>query len=587
MGGFQKKVKKLWRKPKLAGRKAPGTESRGNDRRSQAERVRMGPDGSERLFKVRRNSVSFIRWRDLRVSAGLPMFMSNLIYSSMNMNTQNSFRAIFGGLTILAVLAFATPTANATTLTWTGGQSNSSNVSGTANWLDGAAPANDTDYHFVFDAANLVPPGTNVPRTTAVWNRNPGFLSLTLTGNATYPAFTLSATNSLLLTFKGNVTVTSGDHILNSTITVANDATWNIGANSSLARSGGNDLLTLAADRTITKTGDGMLSLNVSNTALSGTIEVQQGVLRIRNENNTLGNATVALNGGLFEIFANNGITSTNATTSVIGESTVQLGRSTSGAGVSNTMGALQLGSSKLTVTANNLNTSGTANVIYGATTLSNNATLEVVNNGLGATTQVTLGAVGDSGGDYGLTKTGSGVLVLDSANTYTGNTTVSAGTLLINGSTAAASTVIVGAGAVIGGNGTINGDLSLANGAFVAFDPNFTLTLGGFVVGDPSFGVASLRNLSGGALDWDTIDVGTYTLITGVNLGPTYFNDTNISNFGFSNALTGLGTGGTKSAYFQNGSLQLVVIPEPTTWALLAGSLTALVIFRRRRGTN
>ena len=29
---------------------------------------------------------------------------------------------------------------------------------------------------------------------------------------------------------------------------------------------------------------------------------------------------------------------------------------------------------------------------------------------------------------------------------------------------------------------------------------------------------------------------------------------------------------------------LQIVAVPEPTTWALLAGSLTALVIFRRRR---
>lgn len=27
-----------------------------------------------------------------------------------------------------------------------------------------------------------------------------------------------------------------------------------------------------------------------------------------------------------------------------------------------------------------------------------------------------------------------------------------------------------------------------------------------------------------------------------------------------------------------------VVTIPEPTTWALLAGSLTTLVIFRRRR---
>jgi len=96
---------------------------------------------------------------------------------------------------------------------------------------------------------------------------------------------------------------------------------------------------------------------------------------------------------------------------------------------------------------------------------------------------------------------------------------------------------------------------------------------------------VGSLRNLAGGALDWDAINVGTYTLLTGPNLGPTYFNATNISNFGLSNALTNLGTGGTKSAYFQNGSLQLVVIPEPSTWALLAGSLTVLVLLRRRRG--
>jgi len=210
---------------------------------------------------------------------------------------------------------------------------------------------------------------------------------------------------------------------------------------------------------------------------------------------------------------------------------------------------------------------------------ITNNATL--VYNLVGS--QIYNNAIGGTGS---LTKSGAGSLTLGGTNTYTGATTVSVGTLLIDGSTHASSAVSVASGAIIGGNGTIGGNLTLANGALFAFDTANTLTLGGsstFAL-DSTFGVASLRNLSGAALDWDSIDVGTYTLLTGGNLVPDFFSASNITNFGLTHALTGLGTGGTKSAYFDNGSLQLVVIPEPSTWALLAGSLTALVVFRRRR---
>ena len=65
--------------------------------------------------------------------------------------------------------------ASAQTLTWIGGQSNSGNVSGTANWLGGNAQASNNDYDFVFNAANLVTPF----RTTAVVNlASVGFSSL-------------------------------------------------------------------------------------------------------------------------------------------------------------------------------------------------------------------------------------------------------------------------------------------------------------------------------------------------------------------------------------------------------------------------
>jgi autotransporter-associated beta strand protein len=67
--------------------------------------------------------------------------------------------------------------------------------------------------------------------------------------------------------------------------------------------------------------------------------------------------------------------------------------------------------------------------------------------------------------GTTGLSKTGTGTLVLSGANTYTGTTTVAAGTLLVNGSVGS---VTVNSGAIIGGNGTL-GATSLSSGSTIA----------------------------------------------------------------------------------------------------------------------
>ena len=75
----------------------------------------------------------------------------------------------------------------------------------------------------------------------------------------------------------------------------------------------------------------------------------------------------------------------------------------------------------------------------------------------------------------------GAGTLVLGGTNTYTGPTTVNAGTMLVNGSTAPASAITVASGATLGGNGTIGGSASIAaNGTLAPGASVGTLSVNG-----------------------------------------------------------------------------------------------------------
>lgn len=93
--------------------------------------------------------------------------------------------------------------------------------------------------------------------------------------------------------------------------------------------------------------------------------------------------------------------------------------------------------------------------------------------------------------GTGAVNQNGAGSTILTANNTYTGPTTVNAGELRINRSTAASSTVTANAGSTLGGNGAINGSVIVANGA--TLDPGATAgTVGLLTTGDLTLAATS-----------------------------------------------------------------------------------------------
>ena len=260
----------------------------------------------------------------------------------------------------------------------------------------------------------------------------------------------------------------------------------------------------ISGSGSFTKAGPGELTLTGSGTY--GGTAITAGTLRIG-----AGGTTGSIVGNV----ADNGTLAFDRSDSV-----------TFGGIISGTGNLVQLGAGTLILTGNSTYSGGTT-ISPGTLQLGNGGTSgsiagHVTDDGalvFNRSDSVTFG--GAISGTGGLTQVGSGTLILSGTNTYSGNTNVNAGRVLVDGSLGAGS-VNVASGATLGGTGTIGGAVTVQNGGILApGDSPGTLTTGTLTLNSGSLLNYRLGtiNVAGGGVS-DLVNVhGNLTLAGMLNV--------------------------------------------------------------------
>jgi fibronectin-binding autotransporter adhesin len=216
------------------------------------------------------------------------------------------------------------------------------------------------------------------------------------------------------------------------------------------------------------------------------------------------------------------------------------------------------LGTGALTTTGSVVDYANGVTIANAIVINSNTTQLQVT---IGTATQA--GVISELNSPRPLEKIGAGALILAAANTYTGPTTVSAGTLVVNGSIAS-SAVTVNSGATLSGTGTVGGLTINSGGTFAPSNSPGTMTVAGnlafqsgalyLVQVTPS--TASSINVTGSATLAGTVQAAfaagnyatrAYTILSAAGgLGGATFNTLTTSNLpaGFTASLSYTATG-------------------------------------------
>lgn len=498
-----------------------------------------------------------------------------------------------------------------TTRTWSGGDASSGNWTSGANWVGDEAPV-PVDAQNVANGDPLIFTGSErLENTVNFAKTDAGFGLVTFDSSAgdfvvnnANPTGRISTNGWVVEAGAGHITVNTGIFIRQSAggVFAINGSTSQMTVNGVIGGFG-----TVGA---LTKTGEGTLVLTAANTYARQT-SIRNGTVRVSHlgDIGTAGNLGTANNGSEHAIVI--GYLGDTATLEYVGEGEsnnrfIQVGTSSGDAGATGGATILANGSGALQFTRATFNeavnsSSAGRTLTLGGTNTGNNTIHGVIQNNLSSRV-------------VRVEKTGVGTWILAGANTYTGNTTIKAGTLLITGDMSAATgQVIVETAGTLGGNGivggatTVSGNLAPGNSPGVlSFNSTLTLSptatttfeIDGTTRGSQYDGIDVLNSalLTYGGdliLDFGTpLGAGTFTFDL-FSFGGSYSgNFASVTITGeYSLAMTyleGVWTAALEDSVFTftptTGDLVVEVVPEPATWMLLALSLAMVVIFSRRR---
>jgi autotransporter-associated beta strand protein len=262
---------------------------------------------------------------------------------------------------------------------------------------------------------------------------------------------------------------------------------------------------------------------------------------------------------------------------------------------------------------------------INGALNINSNtgSTLILTDAGTGGTQTYSAAVTGATTFAGSLMKSGTGTWTLDQTFNYTGSTTVSSGTLEVNGSIASSSVVSVSIGGTLGGHGSVSkisgaglvapGDPQILTATQVDPSGGLDFAFSFTQTGSPTYSNASasgndVLHLTSStpfvfaltAANTVTLDFSGATLQAGQTYLGGFFTDANVSNSFLSGATfvyTGLNGASVQyeglvtvpSAAFATGAvtngeeMEFLVIPEPGSAALLVLGAGALLGWRRR----
>ncbi len=499
--------------------------------------------------------------------------------------------------------------------TWNGGSGVNADWSTPQNWVGGSAPTSSVATDIIFGSSPIANSNVDSPFSlrTLIFNASApastlGGSQISIQGGAGADSYGFSNNSSAAQIVNNSLRLLGGTGFQASAGSLTLNGPINLNGQNVRYRATSNQTLTLngvisgAGLNGFNSSVTGAVVINAANTWSAIQTNIWNGIVRVKVDSfvgasGAFGQSTSVVMGVQD--------TTASAVPTLLTDAAVSIGQTIYLASPSTGTAAYTIGGNSAHVS----NYFGPIYTVEGARK-ANALTLTSAANGRVNIASVLQSATATTNTDN-ITVTGGGIVALTDLSTYGGTTTVSTGTLLVNGTLSATSgngssvgAVTVNSGARLGGSGVINRSVNISNGGILsAGDINAaglsqvgTLTLNsGLTLNNNSILSFDLANsLSPSDLVAIT---GNLTLDGVINITAlSGFGEGTYTLFSYTGTLVDngllLGTVPNTFTYSfdttQAGLVRLMVVPEPQTLTLFAcAGFLAILLFRRKKGNS